>query len=70
MFSHTKKKRGARVTNKEWREFWKEMESQGIVGLLAVQSNWFWWCWQFWGRSSPEKFEPGGSTRYLWECRV
>lgn len=49
----TQKKRGTRVTNKEWREFWKEMESQGIVGL-AVRSNWFWWFCQFWGRSSPE----------------
>lgn len=32
---HTQKKRGTRVTNKEWREFWKEMESQGMVGLVV-----------------------------------
>lgn len=41
----TQKKRGARVTNKEWRGFWKEMESplsgpgcakQMVLAVLAV----------------------------------
>jgi len=54
---HTQKKRGTRVTNKEWREFWKEMESQGLVGLADLceaTGSVVLVVLAVWGRSSPE----------------
>jgi hypothetical protein len=58
-----KKKRGTSVTNKEWRGFWKEMESQHSGPGCA--SNLVLLVLAVWGRSSPEN-----PVQVFGTCRV